>query len=93
MPRFTVKDLLISTSFVACGLATVMLARSIHRLSIPNKWTMVCIAVGIWAVGFAIAGAGLFYPFKKNKIGALIGFIVAIALILEEIIVFYNTRP
>jgi hypothetical protein len=92
MPRFTVKDLLISTALVACGLGTVMLARRIgHGMeTIGPKFFL---AIGFWGMAGATAGAGLFYPITKTIIGVWVGIIVAIALILEDVIVFYNTRP
>ncbi len=76
MPTFSVKDILLGTTLVAAGAGG--LAAGGQVLS-PGEW-------GLWILlvcfCFVLMGAGLFAPFKKKWLGALIGFLLLIAISL-----------
>jgi hypothetical protein len=85
MPKFTIKNLLVSMALVACGLATAIFARNLWLWpqSIPISAAMLFAIFGLWVAGCATVGAGVFYPFKQAIIGTYIGIGVAIVLVLS----------
>ncbi len=76
-PRFTLRDILIAIGLIAVGLG--VLAEIIRRD--PG-----CINFGILLVlyfgSFAMIGAGLFTPFHKWMIGAVVGCVTAFVIMV-----------
>ena len=80
MPRFTVKDMLVSTALVAVGLVVYLphwhyaVIRDL-RGAPPIGSPMICLL--LWIASGACIGAGLLYPFKHWwAVGLIIGGIV-----------------
>ncbi len=75
MPRFSIKDLMISTTLLAVGGGALVICSRLRPSQ--NAGPIV-----IWVVlaSFATIGAGLFAPFHKKGLGALAGVALAIAL-------------
>jgi hypothetical protein len=72
MPRFTVKDLLISTSLIAVSFSCFALLSAISH----NDSTAV-LALLLWFSSGAFLGAGLVTPFRHPLVGGLVGFVLA----------------
>jgi hypothetical protein len=79
MPRFSIKDLLLATTLIAIGAGLIYWAYShptMSRYSDAPNWPLF---LG-WMGGGAFIGAGVFTPFKKPWIGALVGLAVQILI-------------
>ena len=70
MPRFTVKDLLIATTFIAMG-AGLMVVLVQNRKALMNA-EMGGTCVLLWFGGGACIGAGFGTPFKQAQFGAIV---------------------
>jgi hypothetical protein len=83
MPRFSIRDLLIATALISIGLGllytlfTTPLFRERHFMPM-----MKYIAPAFIISGFTFMGAGIFAPFRRKLIGGLVGFSIAVGLIL-----------
>jgi hypothetical protein len=68
MPRFGLKDLVFATALIAAGLATICV---LFATKPPGAiWPKLGVP---FVVGSALIGGGVFIPFKKLLIGALLG--------------------
>ncbi len=75
MPKFSIKDLLISTTLVSAGLSIISLI-FYFRLHAPSFDLRLFIPVmSAFFLGCALIGAGMLYPFSCTKVGAVIGLI------------------
>jgi hypothetical protein len=70
MVRFSVKDLLVSTTLIAVGVGGFICGASD---TIPGDFP-------IWLASGPCVGAGLLYPFRLATIGAVIGGFIMFAL-------------
>jgi hypothetical protein len=71
MPRFTVKDLLTTTTLTAVGAGGLAFVFQ-NGEEIKRAYGAAVFAV-FWFGGGACIGAGLFTPFKRPLTGAIIG--------------------
>ena len=85
MPKFSIKDLLIATAIVAVGLTIALFALNPRWEPYIEKFWYVLLAE--YLVGCAIAGAGLMYPFKRSKLGAKLGMVVGVLLMLSLVVI------
>ena len=74
MPRFTIKDLLLSAACVSVGSALLGI---IFRNSPGAKE----VGLPLWFIGGILIGVGIFVPFKRPGIGAIVGMFVQHALL------------
>ena len=76
MPRFSIKDLIVSTTLVAAGFAAA-LSPFRFNFEVDGRaiWPLL---LSLWFGGCMMVGAGAMYPFKRAWIGALLGFLVAL---------------
>jgi hypothetical protein len=84
MPRFTIKDLLLSAACISLGLALLGL---IYRMAPGVKE----VGLPIWFMGGILVGAGVFVPFKRPGIGAIVGVVVQHALFFVVVSLRGNT--
>lgn len=92
MPRFTIKDLLMSTAMVGVGLACALLAARLARTNkiptdanSPQAFYALWIYV-LWLFGCVTTGIGFFYPFKLVGVGATTGMLASIVLMLLALV-------
>lgn len=78
MPRFSIKDLVLSTALVACGFAA--LVWPLPRFAFPIAFGIVHLVK--WFGSFAMIGAGLIAPFHEMKLGAGFGAVAALLIML-----------
>jgi hypothetical protein len=71
VPRFSIKDLLLSMALIALGLGTI-----VFTLSLGFPWK------SLGAYGLVLAGAGALKPFNRAAIGAGIGCLSYIVLVI-----------
>jgi hypothetical protein len=74
MPRFGIKDLLISITLASAGLGCFTAATTIPLLENP-------LALVLHVSGGALIGAGLLYPFKIAWAGAILGVLAILGLL------------
>jgi hypothetical protein len=74
MPRFTLKDLLVSTSLIAASLSCFWLISAIKRND------SMALALLLWFSSGSFLGAGLLTPFQRAFIGGITGFAVAVLI-------------
>jgi hypothetical protein len=79
MPRFTIKDLLLTTTLIAVGVG--MFAFLFQRGDAINRVGAGAAALLLWFGGSAFLGAGVFAPFKRPWRGAIVA-VVLQALVL-----------
>ena len=80
-PRLTRRQAFESGSLLLIGLALVAVA---IRLLSSFATDIDHIAFTFWFVGFMLIGAGALCPFRRGFSGALIGFIMAVYLSLDQ---------
>jgi hypothetical protein len=73
MLRFSLKDMFVSTTQIAIGMA--MLNLILPPVRQPSYWTYL-----LWFGAGAYFGAGLFGPFNKPWVGVTIGLITQLLL-------------
>jgi hypothetical protein len=78
MPRFTVKDLLIATTLIAVGAG--MLAFVFQNGEEIKRGYGAGVFAVLWFGGGAFVGAGIFTPFKRPWMGAIIGVMIQFVL-------------
>lgn len=64
MKRFTLKDLLVGMGLIAIGLGMIGSGEMMRLTSVSS----LC----LWLVAWPVIGAGIFYPFKRAMVGAVI---------------------
>jgi hypothetical protein len=84
VPKFSIKDLLIATIFVAVGLGMVT---SIFKSSVYFHGTEYG-APFLWFGGCALIGLGLGWPFKQPLVGIFLGFLISIITPLLVLLIF-----
>jgi len=77
MPRYSLKDLLLSTALVAVGMAMLYVLFT-YRWGVPNA---VPLMTTVWIAGGTLIWAGLLLPFRHPWIGACVGAVIQMALI------------
>jgi hypothetical protein len=85
MPRFSMKDLLLATTLIALGLG--VLAWSNHYQDTTKLEQPQPIALVSYFACRALIGAGLFAPFKRPWLGAVVG-VVGTILVVAVMIFF-----
>jgi predicted membrane protein len=84
MPKFSIKDLMISTAIVAVGMCVVA---PIAKYDPPGRrsplmvGTMMC----LWTISCATVGAGFGFPFRAMRRGAIIGAILGWAILIAVV--------
>ena len=73
MPKFTIRDILLSTSLIA-----TMLLGGLRLNSVAATWS--------WLLAWPILGAGLFLPFKQVGGGAVLGTLLMLAILLARVL-------
>ncbi|MCI0333969.1 MAG: hypothetical protein L0228_12185 [Planctomycetes bacterium] len=84
MPRFSIKDLLVSTTLVAVGLAGIVVVVN-HWPSGPT-WSDAVLFIS----GNALIGAGILGRAKKPWIGALLGATIGLIGVVAVMIHTFN---
>jgi hypothetical protein len=89
MPRFTTKDLLISTALI--GLGVIMISTLFKHPPEPGPPIMrgAFPFFLLWFGGGAMIGAGVLKPFKQGWLGASVGFIIQVFLLITTDVYFY----
>jgi hypothetical protein len=72
MPRFTLREVLLSITIIAVGLG--LLNASVQVNDLARSILALC--------AFATIGAGLFTPFHKKRLGAVLGLVLPLAFFL-----------
>jgi hypothetical protein len=80
MPRFSLKDLLITTALCGAGLVSMRGATRLPKSS-PDNDVWVSVFALLWFGGSALIGAGLLTPFKKMWFGAAVGLVAQVVLL------------
>jgi hypothetical protein len=75
MPRFSIKDLLLSMALVGLGLGTI-----VFTLKLDAPW------VSFSSYGLALVGAGVLTPFNRAWTGAGIGCLSYLVLVIVLIV-------
>ena len=74
MPRYLNRRLAASLVLVSVGAADVVIGFKVSDS--PSLTSLPATAAACWLVGGAMIGAGTFAPFKREWLGAFIGFFV-----------------
>lgn len=77
MPRFSIKDLLLSMALVALGLGTI-----VFTLKLESPW------MSLGCYGLVLIGAGALIPFNRAWTGAGIGCLSYIVLVIVLIALY-----
>jgi hypothetical protein len=80
MPRFSIKDLLLTTTLVAIGLTMVSLVPAVEKLVYPSERWGVLIAIFFFG-GWGLVGAGLGTPFRHPILSGLLMILVVLVLV------------
>jgi hypothetical protein len=81
--QFSLRELLFSTTLFATGIVAVCI--TIEPRPYLSTWShIVC-----WLSGGALIGASLFVPFKRPYIGAALGVLVQLGLLLGFLALVY----
>ena len=72
MPRFTLREVLLSITIIAVGLG--LLNASVQVNDLARSILALC--------AFATIGAGLFTSFHKKRLGAVLGLVLPLAFFL-----------
>jgi hypothetical protein len=79
MPRFSLKQLLIATTCIACGIAVIAyMLKGVPYLN-PDAATMLLVA-GAWFLGGGLIGTGIGALLNRSWLGAAWGLAVQIVL-------------
>jgi hypothetical protein len=81
MPKFSIKDMLISVALVALGLGCAAFIWRFDDGQRPSEGFVVLI-YAIYFVGCMVAGAGCLFPFKRWGVGVAIGAASGFAILL-----------
>jgi hypothetical protein len=87
MPRFTIKDLLLTTTLIAIG-AGMFACIGEYQRAIAESGNG-GLLVALWFGGGACIGAGLMAPFKRLGTGALIAFGIQVVIVVMMYIAFH----
>ena len=82
MPRFTVKDLLIATTFIAIGAGVLVFLNQNSRAIFD--WGGMGTVLFLWYGGGALIGTGLLMPVKRPWTGVITAFV------LQTLLVFFG---
>ena len=66
----------LSGLFVAFTMVSVGIGGFIAAIKSVDHFTNVAVFFGVWYACGALVGAGLFSPFKKKSVGAIVGFVL-----------------
>jgi hypothetical protein len=81
--RFSVKELLLATTLIAIGIVTICITTQ------PRPYLGGLSHAALWLFGGGCVGAGLFAPFSKPWIGAVVGVFVQLVLIAGFFLLVY----
>ena len=82
MPRFSIKDLLLSTTLLAVGFTALTLLPGL----VSRNAVGVILPFVFWIGGCVLIGTGLFAPFHKKRLGAAIGAGAALCFVVFVVI-------
>jgi hypothetical protein len=77
MPRFSIKDLLVSIALIAFGLGTI-----VYTLTLEPPW------MSLGSYGLMLIGAGALKPFDRTWTGAGLGCLSYIVLVIVLVAVY-----
>jgi hypothetical protein len=77
VPRFSIKDLLLSMALIALGLGTIM-----FTLGLEPPW------ISLGAYGLVLIGAGGLKPFDRAWTGAGIGCLLYLVLVVVLVVLY-----
>jgi hypothetical protein len=80
MPRFTIKDLLLTMCLFAIGLCLLIYAYHHPNLHAGEPIVNWPVLIG-WFGGGAFIGAALFMPFRHPLLGLMVGALVQVLLV------------
>lgn len=79
MPQFSIKDLLIATTLIALGVVLggyFAIAHTTYAVYETSEGSLKDVSERVpvcWPLAGAMIGAGILYPFKRAKLGLLLG--------------------
>ena len=84
MPKFSTKDLMISTAIVAVGLCVVA---PIAKYDPPGRRSPLLVGsmLCLYTASCAIVGAGFGFPFRALWRGAIIGALLGLAIMIAVV--------
>jgi hypothetical protein len=91
MPKFSIKDLLIATGYIAAGIFLVHFSisacdRLAHHRS-PNPELDLTLMICFWFAGGLSIGVGVLTPFRHPVIGGCLGviiqFVIGFVIVLQ----------
>jgi hypothetical protein len=94
MPRYSTKELLLSTTLIACGVGILAFMLKGAPYIDPDTTTLF-LTLSAWCVGGALIGAGLLVPFHRPRLGAVLGLFFQFVLMIVSFVlsaVFYFQR-
>jgi len=83
MPRFSLMDLFFATTYLSAGLASLCLFFSMATG---------LLGLLLWFIAGALIGAGILAPFKRMQIGAAIGILVQLAVLVYQVFTIHPLR-
>ena len=88
LPQFTIRDLLLSTALIAAGIGAPLMAANLKPTApYVESWQGMLFVVS-WIAAPTLVGAGIFLPFGKPILGAVLGLLAffALAIILSFLV-------
>jgi hypothetical protein len=79
LPRYSLGNLLFATTAMAAGIGSL-----VHLFGDMDSLRPLA-ALGLWFGGVTVIGAGLFGLFRRSVLGAVVGFLIATALVMSVI--------
>jgi hypothetical protein len=77
MPQFSLKRLLASMTAIAIGISSIVY---LVRGNVADSADNLVLAFALWFGGGMLIGGGLFAPFKRAVVGAILGLAVQLAI-------------
>jgi hypothetical protein len=82
MPMFSIKDLLIATLLISLGAG--MLWTAFNPPGYMGNEAHTATIVLLYFAGGIIAGAGVLKPFRRAGLGAALGFVVQLVILMSH---------
>jgi hypothetical protein len=83
LPRFTLRDMFLATTLIAVGVGGATVAtRHLYFHYTPDAFWLIPVLL----YSAASVGAGVFAPFHRKKQGAIVGALLAAAVVIVKIV-------
>jgi hypothetical protein len=77
--QFSLKRLMASTAIIAVGCAMIGEALRQSTMEMPRHFLPLFF---LWFMGGVFVGAGMLYPFRRSKLGGVLGFFIQVPTFL-----------